>query len=540
MHLMITWSTLALALILLNASLTFENVWPTPAIRWQNALSIELAIGVLLVALARPDGSSILVRRVLPIAWLLLVLGRYLDVTAPGIYGRDFNLYWDAPHLGNVLAMVIESTPLWLILLVITVAIAGIAVAYGLSRIAWRVVSDATVRRQTRPVLLLLAVSAIGVFTLQRWSDREQPAVVFAAPVTTEYVHQVRSVLAMVGTGAVAPTIGPSPAALNTAPNALGGSDVHLVFVESYGAITFDAPELAAALSSSRAELAAAIEDTKRHVVSAYVESPTFGGSSWLAHLSLMSGLRVADPYSYQSLMTQQRDTLSTTFKRAGYRVVALMPGMRQAWPEGAFYQYDTIYGRDRLEYAGPRFGWWSIPDQYSLAKLDALEGASRSRPPLFVVFPTSTTHAPFGPVAPYQPDWTKVLTSEPFDAADVERSLAHSPDLVNLRADYANAMSYEFTTLAGYVRRREGDPLVMILVGDHQPPAAVTGKEAPWTVPVHVIANASGIIERLQRHGFRPGLTPSRPSIGEMHELVPILLQAFATSDVRREVSSH
>jgi len=33
----------------------------------------------------------------------------------------------------------------------------------------------------------------------------------------------------------------------------------------------------------------------------------------------------------------------------------------------------------------------------------------------VFAVFPTSTTHAPFGPVAPYQPDWSKLLT----DAAE-------------------------------------------------------------------------------------------------------------------------
>ena len=36
------WLTLLAALVLLDASLTFENVWPTPAVRWHGALSIEL------------------------------------------------------------------------------------------------------------------------------------------------------------------------------------------------------------------------------------------------------------------------------------------------------------------------------------------------------------------------------------------------------------------------------------------------------------------------------------------------------------------
>ena len=522
----LAWPLLAVALAVLNASLTFGNVWPTPKIRWQSALSIELVVCVLCLTVFRPAPTS-LARRALPALWLVLAVGHYLDVTAPSLYGRDVNLYWDAPHLGNVVAMISEAAPAWLLALASVAAVLAIGAVYTLGRIAWDWVADAATRPRLRPLLASSAAAIVAVFTLQQITER-QPLLVFADPVTPEYVRQVRSVLAMIGPDSVAPALGPSPDALATRPAGLGRSDVHLVFVESYGAIAFDSPEFASALASSRATFEAAVQDTGRHVVSAYVESPTFGGSSWLAHLSLLSGIGVRDPYSYQSLMTEPRETLSTTFARAGYRTVALMPGMRQAWPEGAFYRYNAIYGRDDLTYTGPRFGWWSIPDQYSLARLDALEGPQGSRPPLFVVFPTSTTHAPFGPVAPYQPDWSKLLTPDAYDASEVERILARTPDLVNLSADYAHAMSYEFTTFAGYLRERSADELVMILIGDHQPPAAVSGKDAPWTVPIHVVTSELHIVERLLAQGFRPGLTPSRPSLGEMHQLVPILLGAF------------
>ena len=43
---------LVVALVVLDASLAFKNVWPTPAIRWQGALSVELAVCVLAMALA--------------------------------------------------------------------------------------------------------------------------------------------------------------------------------------------------------------------------------------------------------------------------------------------------------------------------------------------------------------------------------------------------------------------------------------------------------------------------------------------------------
>ena len=185
------------------------------------------------------------------------------------------------------------------------------------------------------------------------------------------------------------------------------------------------------------------------------------------------------------------------------------------------------VYGREHLEYEGPQFGWWSIPDQYALARLDALERRGPSRAPVFVVFPTSTTHAPFGPVPPYQPAWSRVLTKDAYDETDVERAMAVSPDLTNLGPSYVRAMAYEYRSLAGYLRE-QSDDLLMILIGDHQPPAAVSGRDAPWLVPVHVIGSRRQGLRRLHHAGFRQGLDPRRPSIGVMHQLAPVLLDAF------------
>ena len=56
------WSALVAALLLLNASLTFQNAWPTPAVRWQNALSIELAALVLALAWFRGRARAALAR----------------------------------------------------------------------------------------------------------------------------------------------------------------------------------------------------------------------------------------------------------------------------------------------------------------------------------------------------------------------------------------------------------------------------------------------------------------------------------------------
>lgn len=523
------WLTMAPALVLLNASLTFQNVWPTPRIRWANAFSIELAVGVLLLATAHRWARS-WAQRVLPALWVLLVAGHYLDVTAPGLYGREFNVYWDSQYLGSVAAMLSRSVPLWLIALGLLALVAVVAILFLLSRLVWRWLAGAIEWRPTRRLLGATASALIVIFAVQQVMAQPATMVTFARPVTPAYVRQARFVLAMLGPGAVAPRLGPSPNVSNSLA-ALDGADVLLVFVESYGAITYDTPAVADGLVESRADLRAAVAETDREVVSAYVESPTFGGSSWLAHLSLISGVEVRDQFAYTSLMASNRETMITNFARRGYRTVALMPGMRQAWPEGAFYHYDEIYGRDLLDYRGPEFGWWSVPDQYALAKIDALERNRLTRKPIFLVFPTSTTHAPFGPVAPYQPDWTRMLATDAFPKADVVRAMAATPDLTNLRPSYVHAMSYELTTLAGYLRQHPRDAMVLIAIGDHQPPAAVSGPEATWSVPVHVFGRRGPILDFLLAHGFREGLEPHRPPIGPMNVLTSLFLEAFSAT---------
>ena len=100
------------AIVLLNVSLAFTNIWPTPKIHWDGHLSAEVALVVLgLIAVHRLCGSKaapVKKRRHLSWAagvWVALVLGRYLDVMAPALYGREVNLYWDSRHLPAVFAM---------------------------------------------------------------------------------------------------------------------------------------------------------------------------------------------------------------------------------------------------------------------------------------------------------------------------------------------------------------------------------------------------------------------------------------------------
>jgi hypothetical protein len=511
---------LVAAVLLLDVSLTFHNVWPTPAISWRGEISAELAaymLGIIgfVISGDQPDErriSSVWLRRI-TVIWVFLVLGRYADVTATALFGRDINLYWDLRFIPDVVSLLAKAAHVWLVLGAVVATVAVIALLYIVLRWALGRVAAAAHDRRER-IALALAAAVIIV-----------PGVPVARPVTFTYARQVGVAIRAISGKTAVP---PSPAMMSNLAR-VKDADVYLIFLESYGAVTFDRPEFASGLAPARAAFDTAIHDTNRDVVSAFVESPTFGGNSWLAHISLMSGVEVRDPDVNAMLMAQKRDTIVTNFKREGFRTIALMPGLWQAWPEGAFYGFDEIYGGERLDYRGPPFGWFDIPDQYALAKFDALEADKVRRPPLFMFFPTISTHTPFRPTPPYQPDWNRVVTDQPFDQADLDRSFDQQADWLNLGPSYVDAMAYTYATLSGYLRPRAGRDVVMILLGDHQPPALVSGEGAPWDVPVHVITNRRDVLDALVAKGFRRGLTPSRPDLSKMNALLPVLLDAFA-----------
>jgi hypothetical protein len=215
---------------------------------------------------------------------------------------------------------------------------------------------------------------------------------------------------------------------------------------------------------------------------------------------------------------------MTKAFARNGYRILSLMPGLKRDWPEGAFYRFDAIFGERALDYGGPDFGWWRIPDQYAIAKLDVLELRTQPRLPVFLFFPTISSHMPFRPTPPYQPDWPRVLSDQPYDSGEVAASLAEKPNWTDLSLDYAATIAYGFDYVSGYLRERPALDLVLVLLGDHQPPASVAGEGARWDVPVHVIASRPALLESLIAAGFSPGIWPAATPIGSMHELGALL----------------
>nr|MDJ0989790.1 hypothetical protein [Desulfobacterales bacterium] len=91
-------------------------------------------------------------------------------------------------------------------------------------------------------------------------------------------------------------------------------------------------------------------------------------------------------------------------------------------------------------------------------------------------------------------------------------------------------AIRYELTVLGHYLTRFAHDDALIIVLGDHQPNAHITGNEAPSLVPVHVISRDASALAPFCRMGFSPGIVPAdNPPFGSMQDFLPDLLAAFS-----------
>ncbi|MDP2016288.1 hypothetical protein [Hydrogenophaga sp.] len=521
----------ALAFGLLNTLLTFENRWPGFGVAYMPRLSFELclAVVVLMAWVAWRGRLSSRAATVSAVGFMALVLVRYASVTAPAVLGRPVNVYWDGRHASELLRLAAQSWPAWQVAAVVLALVIGALLLTLATRWAIRALAHCLAWERPRP-WLLAGAGACALSFAAYVPDQRDTRWFFSLPLTPTLVHQGQLLARVWWPGRAAKVLGPSPAFdgdLSGLVSGHGQADVLLVFAESYGAITFDDPAQAAALVAPRAVLAQAVQASGRFVVSSRVTAPTFGGSSWLSHAALLAGVNTTDPADHDLLLASQRPTLVSHFARHGYRTVGWMPGLKRPWPEGAFYGFDRLADDAGIGYHGADFGYWRIPDQAALALLQAQElDRTVERPPRFAVFPTTSTHAPFHPIAPFVTDWPSLTRPDAYEPA--EAAQAASVPLRQSLLQYLESMRYQYAWLSDYLRRWAPRPLVMVIVGDHQPPALVSGQGASWEVPVHVIGDDPALLQRLLGSGFVQGLTPPSQTLGPMPALTSVLLKAF------------
>jgi len=290
----------------------------------------------------------------------------------------------------------------------------------------------------------------------------------------------------------------------------LRGKDVLLLFVESYGRAAVQgssySPGIDRVLDRGTAQLRAGGFST----CTGYLSSSTFGGLSWLAHITMQSGIRIGTQRGYDQLAKSNRLTLATAFKRAGWRTIADQPVNKRFWPEGRdFYHYDKVYDRRNIGYRGPGFGIAPMPDQFDLESLQRQELAQRHDRPVFAEVDLISSHTPWTRIPRLVP-WKQLGDGTIFNHVPVETSTAKLfGDGARARKAYGDSIQYTMSTIVSFMRRYGNDNLVTILLGDHQAPA-VTPRGASHDVPISIIAHDPKVTAQIKSWGWQDGLHPT------------------------------
>jgi hypothetical protein len=500
-----------LVLVALTAPNRLELLRPAVFVR----LPLE-AVVYLAVVLALPDRFA-RVRTALAVGCgVLLGIAGILKVLDMGFFeslNRPFDVVIDWRYGSSLVHLVLDSFGDRLgIVLLAAGAVGGVALLV-LTPLALVRVTRATVRHR---VPMIRAVTALALL----WSAfaaldlRADGGTALASQDASAYVFaEVSGIPATLQDqreftrAAEEDPLRPTPARELLA--GLRGKDVLFVFVESYGRVALEdssfAPDVTRVLDSGTARLRNAGFSSR----SAFLTSPTFGALSWLAHSTFQSGLWIDSQQRYDALLTSPRLTLSRIFGAAGWRTVADIPANTYDWPQGSYYGYDHVYDSRNVGYKGPRFGYPTMPDQFTLEAFHRME-LERGHRPVMAEIDLISSHAPWSRtphmVAPRSVGDGSVFDGMP-ERLPSETDIWPSPTRV--QAAYGKSIEYSLRALVSFVTRQRNDDLVLVVLGDHQPATIVTGPEAGHDVPISVVARDPAVIRRISGWGWQDGLRP-------------------------------
>ncbi len=503
--------SLVLAFTVVNVVLLAPQ-WAAPGMVPPHRLALEAVLLVLLFA-ALPrnpwTAAGALLAAVVVVGTGLVGLG---DATIRMSLSRPLNLYLDARLLSAVIHLLtgtLGAVTAWL-------AVAGAVV--GIVAVVAILGHLLAPPKDVRPILwnakgAILAVLLVGGLAAGAQAPGSAGAVGLPATrLAAEQARFLRDLLAEKRVFALA--LASSQDSYADTPHllaGLGGRDVVLAFVESYGMSALDDPRYAPVIRPRLEEMESRMGQAGLSLVTGSLVAPSQGGQSWLGHGSMLSGLWLHNQMRYDLLLGSARETLVDDFQAAGYRTAALMPAITMAWPEGTRFGYDEIYAFADIDYRGPPLNWVTMPDQFTWAFLENSIRPSDDGRPVFAELGLISSHAPWTPILDIIDDWDAIGDGSAFepwrDAGERPEDLWRDADRV--REHFALSIDYALQAATSYAERYGGDDLLLIVLGDHQPAPLITGEGAPRTVPVHVISGDPELLEPFREWGFVPGAFP-------------------------------
>ncbi len=307
--------------------------------------------------------------------------------------------------------------------------------------------------------------------------------------------------------------------------------DVFLFVAESYGYTLYSEPEHFALAEPFLRRIESRLTAAGYRIASNFLDSPAFGGNSWLADSTLDAGVRIPDQTAYEELLSSQVRPMAAWFNDAGYLTVNSMPATTMSWPQGDFYRFQRKYYYRDFGYKGPSLKWAPMTDQFAVGVVHQREVAAAKRP-LFVQFVMISGHYPFSLIPRLFEDWSQLGDGSLYGREGAVRRLPIPAAAATAGAPgYAAAMEYQLEVAADYaVRFLAARRALIVLVGDHQPFSGITGQGKLHSVPIHVWSREPELLRPFLRRGYTPGLVPrQRPPHAGLESFWPGFLEDFS-----------
>jgi hypothetical protein len=502
-------TVLAGMLVLLALTAPREAGQLTPLAFLRIPVEAVVGVAVLLVLPARVRQVAALVAGGL---LALLTLLRVLQMGFLAIVARPFDPIFDWSQLASGVSLLNDS---FSATGVAVGAAATAAVLVVLTALATRRLASCAARHRTATTRLVAVVTAAWLACFVLGAQLIAPVPVAARSAAASVYETAQQVVTSLHDQQIFDEqVATDP--LRDIPDAnlltaLRGKDVVLTYVESYGRSALEKPEFGSTvnpiLDDGTRRLAAAGFDAR----SAFLTSSVTGGGSWLAHATLLSGVRVANQHSFDKLIASDRLTLTAAFRRAGWETVAVQPSSVGPWPAREFYGFDRAYDSANLGNRSRIYDGFQTPDQYTLAAFERAERGRRDRGPLMAEIPLVSSHWPWAEI-PRLLDWDEVGDGSVFDRpgagqSDPVDAVEADPD--RMRDGYRRSIEYTLSTLISYVETYGDDNLVLIVLGDHQPAPFVTGNGAGQDVPITIVTRDRAVLDRVAGWGWQNGLRP-------------------------------
>lgn len=448
---------------------------------------------------------------VLALLFLCVRLLRLADGISRHFFRRSFHVYTSLsllPELPRLLRSTMSVGAVGFLGLLLLVGLAAIAVlSYAAIRVAERCLLEGSNRHLFGVVTVCFAALSLvprrGVLA----GVKQMPPNAMGRLVSElTAVPRARRAKERVGRA-----VTDARARLRGGPNdlvKLGGADVLVFIVESYGATVLENGRHAARMHAEYAAFDAELGARGYGIAASVLASPAYGGGSWFAHAALDTGVRVTDQFEYEALCEAKPLTIADFFEKAGYRTVLAQPATERALGERDYLDFERKYLANDFAYRGPALGWGKMPDQFVIDFTHRHELVARDRP-RFIEYALVTSHAPWFAVPTPLDDWTRVGDGAAFASVPTRWYSRDWASIDQASDAYLDTIIYDFDVLRRYLASELHNDTLVIIVGDHQPPGAAAQASADYGVPIHVLSRKTALIAPFLARGYTAGMSP-------------------------------